>query len=294
MRYLFLIVISLACTLTMAQSLNNEAVNSRGQNLLLGKIDKSGLNLDNYKAWFTENYGNYQPDETTIKSLKGKLDDYSITIFMGTWCGDSKREVPRFYKIIEAIEFPQTNLNMIAVSNDYSMYKQSPQHEEKGLNIHRVPTFIFYKDGQEVNRIVEHPVQSLEKDIQKIVSNNDYEPNFEIVKVVNTILKEKGIKGLKRKLNGIIEDFKNKTESYSELNTYGSVLYTTNRLDEALAVCKLNLKLFPNAPRAYRSLARVYELKGKEHKAEKTLKKGLRKFPDNEDLTKSLNALSSK
>lgn len=291
-----ILLFSVTCFLSFtlySQNLNVETVNSRGQNILLGKIDKSGLNQDNYQTWFSKNYGNYQPDETIMESLEGKLNDYDITIFMGTWCGDSKREVPRFYKIIEALEFPENQMELIALSNDFNLYKQSPQHEENGLNIHRVPTFIFYKNGKEVNRIVEHPVESLEKDILKIVNDNNYEPNFEIVKVVNTILEDSGSKGLKRRQGKLIKDFGEKTKSYSELNTYGSILYTTNRLEEATEVYKLNLKLFPEIQRVYESLANIYVRQGKPKKARKILKKAINKFPDNEVLIRSLSKLTS-
>ena len=276
-----------------SQNLNNEITNSKGQKILLGKIKKASLNQENYKSWFSKNYENYSPDENAIKDLQSNLNDYKITVFMGTWCGDSKREVPRFYKIIEALEFPENQMELIALSNDFNLYKQSPQHEENGLNIHRVPTFIFYKNGKEVNRIVEHPVESLEKDILKIVNDNNYEPNFEIVKVVNTILEDSGSKGLKRRQGKLIKDFGEKTKSYSELNNYGSILYTTNRLDEATEVYKLNLKLFPEIQRVYESLANIYVRQGKPKKAIKILKKAINKFPDNEVLIRSLNKLTS-
>ena len=53
-------------------------------------------------------------------------------------------------------------------------YKQSPNPEAKGLNIHRVPTFIFYKDAKEIGRFVERVRESLEKDMLKIVSGQEY------------------------------------------------------------------------------------------------------------------------
>jgi len=292
-----ILIFSITCFLSVtlySQNLNVEHINSLGQKMLLGEIDKSGLNKEHYKTWFSKNYGDFEPDEAIIESLRGKLNDYSITIFMGTWCGDSKLQVPRFYKIIEALQFPKHQLKVIAVNNDYEMYKQSPQHEEKGLNIHRVPTFIFYKNGQEINRIVEHPVESLEEDILSIVNDNNYKPNFEIVRTVNTILKESGVGGLKRKQKLIIEHLGDKTKSYSELNTYGSILRTTNKLAEAIAVYKLNLKLFPETPRAYQSLAIAYSAQNKAEKAETILKKALRKFPQHKALEKSLEQLKTK
>lgn len=139
---------------------------------LLGKIDKQGLSSEPYLSWFSKNYDSYKIDETALQTITPHLKNYDITLFLGTWCVDSKREVPRFYKILEACNFPMDQLTVVAVSNTPELYKQSPQHEEEGLDILRVPTFIFYKDGKEINRIVERPVASLEKDIQNIISAN--------------------------------------------------------------------------------------------------------------------------
>ena len=60
--------------------------------------------------------------------------------------------------------------------------QKSPGGEEWGLNIQRVPTLIFLKNGREINRIVETPVTSWEADFLTIVSNQTYIPNYEQTK----------------------------------------------------------------------------------------------------------------
>jgi len=212
---------------------------------------------------------------------------------MGTWCGDSKKEVPKLYKVLEACNFPEEQLTVIAVNRSADMYKQSPKHEEKGLNIHRVPTIIFYKDGKEINRIVEHPVKSFEKDIQNIVTVNTYKSNYQIVTKVNDILETKGLKGLKKQQKQLIKSFKDKVSSMYALNTYSRILNTTNKSKEAIQVLKLNTILFPNQPRAYMSLASMLHKHDHKKKAIKTLKKAIKRFPYNENLTKRLAALKS-
>jgi thiol-disulfide isomerase/thioredoxin len=99
---------------------------------------------------------------------------YSIQLFFGTWCGDSKREVPRMLKVLYQSGFKDTAIDLIAVSNHDTLYKQSPLHEERGLNIIRVPTLIVYQSGKEIGRIVETPVESIEKDIWQIVQRRNY------------------------------------------------------------------------------------------------------------------------
>lgn len=161
-----------------AQNINRKKIDARGNEMLLGKIDKIGLNQGKYAAWFDSGYESYKIDNETIKSIKGELKKHEITVFMGTWCGDSRREVPRFYKILEAANFPMEQLTVVALDYEKDQYKKSPGGEEKGLNIIKVPTFIFYKKGNEMNRIVESPLKTLEKDMKAIVLGENYKPNY--------------------------------------------------------------------------------------------------------------------
>ncbi|WP_460219840.1 hypothetical protein [Psychroserpens sp. MEBiC05023] len=278
---------------TFAQDINTEIAIDGETPFLLGTINKDGLTTKNYNSWFSKNKDDYTLDTSTVAAISDKLKEYQITLFMGTWCGDSKKEVPRLYKILEACNFPEDQLKVIALSRKPNMYKQSPNHEEAGLNIHRVPTIIFHKNRKEVNRIVEHPVETLEKDILNIISKNDYKSNYQIVSKVNAILKEDGLNGLKKQGKKLLRTFNGKVSSMYELNTYGRILYSTNRHDEAIEVFKLNTKLFPNEPRARMSLANTLGINGYSKKAIKVMENAIKQFPDNTDLVENLNAIKT-
>ncbi|CAG2532063.1 Thiol-disulfide isomerase or thioredoxin [Maribacter dokdonensis] len=176
---LLIIAFILSYTTTIhSQKINQEVHIENQQPFLLGKITPEALSAKTYKTWYLPNFSNYKADTEKIKLIKEHLNAYKILIFMGTWCDDSKREVPRFLKILEQAEYPNENLKIIALDKRKEAYKKSPQGEEWGLNIRRVPTFIFYKNGREINRIIETPITSLEDDILKIVSQQVYLPNY--------------------------------------------------------------------------------------------------------------------
>jgi len=160
------------------QEINQTKTDANGREILLGKIDKIGLTSGTFDGWFTPQYKAYTVNPDPLNKIAPVLNKYTIVAFMGTWCGDSKREVPRFYKLLEAVDFPMQQFTLIAVDNSRDNYKRSPNGEEKGLNIHKVPTFILYKNGEEVNRIIESPIASLEEDILNIVTSNTYLPNY--------------------------------------------------------------------------------------------------------------------
>jgi hypothetical protein len=98
---------------------------------------------------------------------------------MGTWCGDSRREVPRLLKMLDCCGFPMDQLQLIMVSNHSDMYKKSPGREEAGRNIIRVPTLIVESNDQEVGRLVEYPVITLEKDLLAILRQDHYVPRYQ-------------------------------------------------------------------------------------------------------------------
>ncbi|MEO1486637.1 MAG: thioredoxin family protein [Bacteroidota bacterium] len=161
-----------------SQEYNKEIALEGNQPFMVGQINMEGLSKDPYHTWFASQMENYSVDDNLAKTFKENLKQYNITVFLGTWCGDSKREVPRFIKILKAADYPMEQLTMVALDRRREFYKKSPTGEEKGLNIIKVPTFIFYKSGEESNRIVESPIESLEEDILQIVMEKPYVPNY--------------------------------------------------------------------------------------------------------------------
>jgi len=147
-----------------------------GAQMLLGKVNYVDFKNDSLFPWMSENFKAYKPDSITLIGLKKELKGVYIKAFMGTWCEDSQREVPGFYKILKSIGINEERIDMIAVSHD----KDTPQGYEKDLNIAYVPTFIFYKQEQELGRFVEYAQgATLEEDILTIVTNQPYIPAYQ-------------------------------------------------------------------------------------------------------------------
>lgn len=169
-KFVMILFVLCAAKSVMAQPQFEEVITANGQGYLIGVLEKEMLQKGAYKSWFDPNYASYQPDDVSLKSLGPLLQEIHILVFLGTWCGDSRREVPRFLRILDAADFPSERLKLVGVDRRKEHYKQSPGGEQWGLNIRRVPTFIFLRNGQEIGRIVERPAVSLEQDICDILS----------------------------------------------------------------------------------------------------------------------------
>ena len=144
--------------------------NINSAEMLLGEFTQADLEKPPYSRWFTPGYENYNPKEEAVETIKENIGDYEILLFMGTWCGDSRYEVPKFFKLLDVVDFDKENLTSIAVN--YA--KKAPGDLDEKYNIHRVPTIIFMKDGEEIDRFVEYSIESLEEDVAKIVKGEEY------------------------------------------------------------------------------------------------------------------------
>lgn len=163
-------LIILVMTLTSCAEqiiINREVDTTEYGKMLLGTQSINQFQKEPYKAWYDENYNIYPIDKTALAGLKKeKLNSYHITVFLGTWCGDSKRNFPRLIKILHATKYPNAKLRIIAVNRK----KQSPNGEEVKYNISHVPTIILEKYGKEIGRITEEPETGyIEKDLLNII-----------------------------------------------------------------------------------------------------------------------------
>ena len=141
---------------------------------IIGPIALEDLKKEPYAEWFNTEYENYAPFGKTIAQLDAVQEDVDITVFMGTWCSDSQMYVPAFFRILDELAF-SGEVQIISVDKD----KKTPTGSATENGITNVPTFIFYREGIEVNRIVESPVEFLEDDILAILSGADYKHTYE-------------------------------------------------------------------------------------------------------------------
>ena len=133
---------------------------------ILGDMNPDRLLESPHSTWYLKGYSEYVPDPAVMDELKSiSKEGLRITVVMGTWCPDSRREVPRFMKIMELWGFPESDIRFIGVD----INKIAPLGDFPLLAIERVPTFIFYRNNVEAGRIIEVPVTSLEQDTRNIL-----------------------------------------------------------------------------------------------------------------------------
>jgi len=294
MKLIYIITLSIVITSCQHKIVASKYTDPRGNENLLGKTDRKQLEQSPYGEWFNKNYAAYAVDTNTAEQLKPLLKDKQFTIFMGTWCGDSRREVPRICKILDYCGVKPSQVRIINVSNQDTVYKQSPQHEERGLYIHRVPDLLVYDRSQEKGRIVESPVMSLEKDLMAITTGSAYTPHYPAAAHLVTLFQKASPASVEASLDQTAVQVKPLVQRVGELNAFANVLMTAKDRDRALLVYRLNARLFPTDPDALNSLAGAYAKLGNIVAAKSCCQQVLQLQPGNQQATALLERLSNK
>ena len=293
MAAVYIVVIS--CNRTAMPSkmpyANIEIKNENGNTILAGHCSLGIMQQDPYKEWFNKSYDTYTVDTATVQQLKPLLNNTTIEIFLGSWCGDSKREVPRMIKILQTASFDTSKLKIIFVDNSTSTYKQSPQHEEKGKNIFRVPPFIIYNTDKETGRIIESPIATLEKDMLTILQHKPYTANYNAVPYWQAHAKNRTRLLNDEQLQKLAAEIKPVCKSMGTFNAYGYVLLAQKKFTETLNVFRLNKLLYSENSATYDSLGDAYLTIGDKITAKKNYEKALELKPGDEHIIKMLERL---
>lgn len=259
---------------------------------LLGKCSIGDLEKEPFSSWYEKNHSMYEPNADIVKKLKasnfGNLD---IRIVFGTWCGDSKRELPRMMKVLHSVSFDEKKIQLIAVDDSLAVHKQAPGREEKGLRVFRVPTFIFYEKGKEVGRIVEFAVESLERDLVRIANREPYEANYRVYSQIDHWLANGLLRDTNISAHGLAAQLKTLSNNEGELNSCGYVLMAQGALQESIAVLRINVILYPESPNCWDSLGEAYAKANQKEKAIEMYEYALKLDPQSANAKEQLQRL---
>jgi hypothetical protein len=166
MLFYFALLLSLALHSCAAQTYTIET-EPAGARVLKGFFQRDVLEEDSvFASWFKPNYASAGYDSSTVAQIAPLTSDIHVVMVIGTWCGDSKRELPKQLKILDAVKFPEDQIVMFGVDRS----KRSEDGTTQKYNVLRVPTMIVFRGEQELGRIVEYPRASQEADLLRLLN----------------------------------------------------------------------------------------------------------------------------
>ena len=261
---------------------------------VLGRLSAKQFLASADSSWATGGIADYRPRAATADDLRLALADVdSVVVYYGSWCGDSRREVPRVLATLDAADYPRERLRLVGVDDADSTYKQSPDGATVGRHVYRVPTVTLHRDGAELGRLIELPCTTPEADLLAIATVADYTPNYPAFPYVDSLLAA-----------GVVAD--ENVTYYSlgkllgprlggpvELANVSRVLQLEDREAEALQLARANVTVFREDAYAWANLARRYAAAGNYDSARRMTRNALRYVADEDEREELLDLLEA-
>lgn len=241
-----LMAISTAASAQLSTAASAQASALRpGAGTLVGPLSPADLRQPPFADWFDRQYSRYEPTAEVVERLKNALGPVSIEVYFGTWCFDSRRQVPRLLRLLEAAGFDERRLLLVGLSDQPMEFKRSPGNPEVKRLVHRTPTIIALRNGAEIGRIVETPALSLEADLLAIVDGHGPAPKYPAEALVNRLFTTMTPEAAETALKAAEADIAKSPDAGSLWHYAEHDLLKNGRAREARAVLDLHLKLEP-------------------------------------------------
>ena len=138
-----------------------------GSIMVVGISVKDSLMKDNTFPWFKDGYERYKPDSASVRLISEHASSLHLLVFAGTWCGDTHKLLPEFYKTVDAAGIRDAQITLHLLGRD----KKTQDGSSDNYDIANVPTFIILKGGKELGRVVESVKTRIESDIAGILTD---------------------------------------------------------------------------------------------------------------------------
>lgn len=142
---------------------------SAAEEILVGTVTRA--ELEAHRPDWVAAQVEAEPDAEAAQALLAVEPGATVTVYLGTWCSDSKRELPRLWRalddagVFDEAELP-FELEYVAVDRD----KVEPSGRAAAAGVDYVPTFVVRRGGEEVGRMVEESEAGIEHDLLALLS----------------------------------------------------------------------------------------------------------------------------
>lgn len=132
---------------------------------LVGLLTRQKIEQD-FPDWRNPKDEEDKPELTAAKDLGHVSQGALVTVYLGTWCGDSRRELSRWWRALDMLgTTPPFDIRYIGVDRQ----KQGP-HVASDLDLRFIPTFVVSREGRELGRVVESAPRGIEVEIKSLIS----------------------------------------------------------------------------------------------------------------------------
>lgn len=162
-----LVLVSAACTADGGQTTATQETPAASEEkaVLVGQVTRE--QVEAAAPDWVQAQVEAQPGAEAARALTGVAPGAEVTVFLGTWCGDSRRELSRLWRALdEAGGTVPFQVRYIGVDRE----KKQPADLVAENDIRYVPTLIVRRDGRELGRIIETSPNGVEQDLLALLT----------------------------------------------------------------------------------------------------------------------------
>jgi len=143
---------------------------------LLGPTDPNAI-LAISPEW-RDIYDSYAPEPAALARLHEMARPgrgLTVEVILGSWCSDSRRQVPKFLKIEDLLGDDALPATYVGVHKQRELRGAAVE----GKNIRGIPSIIVRREGKEIGRITETPQATVEGNLAAILSGESQTEDLE-------------------------------------------------------------------------------------------------------------------
>lgn len=108
-----------------------------------------------------------EPVPEAVADLGRHGRETKITVVLGTWCGDSRKQVPPLLAALRAADNPKLQVEVVSILRGF----EQPAAWIRDHQIINVPTILVEEEGREIGRVIETPaLETVEEDVAAILA----------------------------------------------------------------------------------------------------------------------------
>lgn len=208
----------------------------------------------------------------------------------------SKAELRKImFQFCNALNFNCVDCHVAKDRNDWGTYDFASDGKET-KNVARTMLKMVHMLNDETLPGTGRPAAKIRKIQCATCHHGVSKPPLPLEEEIMAVIEQDGVEGGIAHYHQLRERYAGKTAydfTENSLNALGYNLISLEKINDAIAIFKLNVEMFPDAANPYDSLAEAYMMNGKNWLAIVNYSKSLQLNPENDNAEKMLNQLTN-
>jgi len=167
--FVAMIMLCVASQAATPSPLHRQVGSFEGKPVMVGSLTRT--EIEKIVPGWVQAEVEVRPLVATARKLASVGKGARVSVYLGTWCPDSRREVSRLWRTLDEVG-DNVSFTIRYFGIDHGLHR--PANLVKAAHLVRVPTFVVERDGRELGRIVEVSPHGIENDLLALLTGKEH------------------------------------------------------------------------------------------------------------------------